>query len=78
MTQAADDDRFVATFADPGAIAKSCARCARSFGCGRDLPGCWCSDFPHLSATQIDPAIDCLCPACLAALSGAQRANDAP
>lgn len=72
MTEVDDNKRFAATFADPGAIAKSCSRCAQSFGCGRDLPTCWCSDFPHLAAARIDPSSDCLCPTCLAALAGAQ------
>lgn len=76
MTEAGDNGHFAATFATPGAIAKSCSRCARSFGCGRDLPHCWCSDLPHLSAARIDPATDCLCPACLATLTGNQAASD--
>lgn len=72
MTHAGDDERFHATFANPGAIKKSCSRCGRPFGCGRELPHCWCSDFPHLDAARIDPGIDCLCPACLADLTGAR------
>ena len=75
MTQTGDDNRFDATFADPGAIAKSCSRCARSFGCGRALPSCWCSDLPHLPAARIDPDTDCLCPACLAALTAEHAAT---
>ena len=71
MTKTSGDDsgRFDVMFSNPGAIAQSCARCGRAFGCGRDLPSCWCSELPQLPADRIDPDIDCLCPVCLDAIT---------
>jgi hypothetical protein len=48
---------------------KRCSRCGTAFGCGRQDPHCWCSELPPLPASALDGAIDCYCPACLAALA---------
>jgi len=50
---------------------KHCERCGRAFECG--LSRCWCKDVP-VSDAQYDRIAkrydDCLCPACLAELTG--------
>lgn len=48
-------------------IEKACSRCGATFGCGRDAPGCWCTELPPLPATALDRNADCLCRRCLAA-----------
>lgn len=48
-------------------IEKACSRCGATFGCGRDAPGCWCTELPPLPATALDGNADCLCRRCLAA-----------
>jgi hypothetical protein len=50
---------------------KHCERCGRAFECG--LSRCWCKDVP-VSDAQYDRIVkryhDCLCPTCLAELTG--------
>lgn len=47
--------------------AKLCTDCGAAFRCGpgtgATADACWCEALPHLP--DIDPAKDCLCPACL-------------
>jgi hypothetical protein len=58
--------------AQPRFRAKTCAGCGAAFACGPNSgtrPGqCWCADLPP--ALPLDPAGDCLCPACLTAKIG--------
>lgn len=50
---------------------KQCERCGRAFECG--LSRCWCKDVP-VSDAQYDSIAkrynDCVCPTCLAELTG--------
>lgn len=42
-----------------------CQQCGAHFGCGSgEAVPCWCNAYP--SVMQPDPALSCLCPACLA------------
>jgi hypothetical protein len=51
----------------------ACSACGATFTCGlRETAGpCWCAAQPLLA--EIDPALDCLCPACLDARLAAGR-----
>lgn len=53
-------------------VTKTCAICARQFECGHGGPGCWCENLvvppPQLRQIRLITD-DCLCPACLAAVS---------
>jgi len=61
-----------------GTGGKRCACCAAVFVCGRGAPGgCWCARLPPLRASRLAADIDCLCPACLAALCAQQAAEAA-
>ena len=43
----------------------SCPSCGVIFACDRDEDACWCQSLPRLSRSAIDPALNCLCQACL-------------
>ena len=60
-----------------GSRPKACWRCGAAFVCGpADAGGrCWCEALPH--APILDADADCLCPACLTAVSAATP-NDPP
>jgi cysteine-rich CWC protein len=50
----------------------NCSSCGSAFTCGlrETTEPCWCARLPALA--RIDPARDCLCPACLASLVAAK------
>ena len=45
--------------------ARTCSRCSASFSCGAPETngGCWCNEYPPIFIP--DPAVNCMCPACL-------------
>jgi len=53
-----------------------CARCGKTFGCGAQLPSCWCQALPPLDLTRIEATAGCYCPGCLAELVRQQAAGD--
>jgi hypothetical protein len=56
-----------------------CARCGTAFRCGiGDAGGCWCTGLPPLPRERLDADAGCLCPACLAALTGVACGGSGP
>ncbi|WP_447968413.1 cysteine-rich CWC family protein [Nitrospira sp. M1] len=52
-------------------IPKTCERCQQAFICG--LFGCWCGSMPVTNeqyTSIVEQFHECLCPACLAELTG--------
>jgi iron complex transport system permease protein len=57
---------------------KACSRCGQRFGCAQGEPGCWCEAVvvqPETLAEIRTVADDCICPACLSAFAGQERAR---
>ena len=57
---------------------KVCDACGEGFGCGANLDGCWCRQFElseETAAALKQRYDDCLCPKCLARLSGESAAD---
>ena len=55
---------------------KICESCGKTFGCGANLDGCWCSavSLTIENASEIKAKFeDCLCPSCLAKYATANR-----
>ena len=49
---------------------KVCESCGETFGCGANLPGCWCAEVKisaEAAAELKAEFADCLCPKCLGA-----------